>query len=81
MVFVEFIDQLINYLIYCASLCCHIHEKSFDEMLLMSTGKVCFCGGVREILCGYPLLSGAMKLYMFSFSCMFEDTHQGFDLI
>ena len=26
----------------------------------MSTHNICFCGEIRKILCGYPLLSVAM---------------------
>ena len=26
----------------------------------MSTNNICFCGEIRKIVCGYPLLSGAM---------------------
>ena len=28
----------------------------------MSTHNICFCGAIRRILCGYPLLSGAMNM-------------------
>ena len=28
----------------------------------MSTHNICFCGEIRKILCGYPLLSGAMVI-------------------
>ena len=28
----------------------------------MSTHNICFCGEIRKILCGYPLLSVAMIL-------------------
>ena len=28
----------------------------------MSTHNICFCGEIRKILCGYPLLSGAIYL-------------------
>ena len=28
----------------------------------MSTHNICFCGEIRKILCGYPLLSVAMNL-------------------
>ena len=28
----------------------------------MSTHNICFCGEIRKILCGYPLLSVAMEL-------------------
>ena len=27
----------------------------------MSTHNICFCGEIRKILCGYPLLSVAME--------------------
>ena len=27
----------------------------------MSTHNICFCGEIRKILCGYPLLSVAMS--------------------
>ena len=27
----------------------------------MHTHNICFCGGIRNIICGYPLLSGAMS--------------------
>ena len=27
----------------------------------MSTHNICFCGEIRKILCGYPLLSVAMQ--------------------
>ena len=27
----------------------------------MSAHKICFCGEIKKTLCGYPLLSGAMK--------------------
>ena len=26
----------------------------------MSTNKICLCGEIRKIFCGYPILSGAM---------------------
>ena len=31
-----------------------------SEVLLMSTHNICFHGEIRKVLCGYPLLSGAM---------------------
>ena len=31
----------------------------------MSTHNTCFRGEIRKILCGYPLLSVAMHLYVF----------------
>ena len=37
-----------------------IHLKCLTEVLLMSTYNIWFHGEVRKILCGYPLLSGAM---------------------
>ena len=30
----------------------------------MSTHNICFCREIRKILCGYPLLSVAMLLYL-----------------
>ena len=30
----------------------------------MSTHNIGFCGEIRKILCGYPLLSGAMVIYL-----------------
>ena len=27
----------------------------------MSTHNICFCGEIRKILCGYPLISVAME--------------------
>ena len=36
------------------------HYKRLTEALLMSTHNICFCGEIRKILCGYPLLSVAM---------------------
>ena len=30
------------------------------EVLLMSTHNICFCAEIREMICGYPLLSGAL---------------------
>ena len=35
----------------------------------MSTHNICFCGEIRKILCGYPLLSVAMmyaRLYIYT---------------
>ena len=28
----------------------------------MSTHNICFCGYIKKIFCGYPLLSGALSL-------------------
>ena len=33
----------------------------------MSTHNICFRGEIRKILCGYPLLSVAMKMFSFFF--------------
>ena len=48
----------------------------------MSTHNICFCGEIRKILCGYPLLSVAMTAVMHlptspaTFSCNFlYETH------
>ena len=35
----------------------------------MSTNNICFCGEIRKILCGYPLLSVAMLFMIF---CLYE---------
>ena len=37
----------------------HENVLHLAEVLLMSTYNICFCRGIK-ILCGYPLLSGAM---------------------
>ena len=38
----------------------------------MSTHNVCFCGEIRKILCGYPLLSVAMAgFYAVSLTLLF----------
>ena len=31
----------------------------------MSTHNICFCQVVRKRLCGYPLLSGAINIYVY----------------
>ena len=36
----------------------------------MSTHNICFCGEIKKILCGYPLLSVAMAKYILS-NCYF----------
>ena len=33
----------------------------------MSTHNICFCGEIRQILCGYPFLSVAMCLFVLRF--------------
>ena len=35
----------------------------------MSTHNICFCGEIRKILCGYPLLPVAMSLATQNVSC------------
>ena len=37
------------------------HKKRLAEVLLMSTHNICFHGEIKKILCGYPLLSVAIK--------------------
>ena len=39
--------------------------EALAEALLMSTHNICFHGEIRKILCGYPLLSGAMLHALF----------------
>ena len=38
----------------------------YIELLLMSTHNICFCGEIRKILCGYPLISRAIVYVPFS---------------
>ena len=40
----------------------------------MSTHNICFCGEIRKILCGYPLLSVAMHMKKLNVPC--EDSNQ-----
>ena len=37
----------------------------------MSTHNICFCGEIRKISCGYPLLSVAMYISIFFFFFFF----------
>ena len=57
------------------------HMFSWRKALLMSTHNICFCGEIRKIICGYPLLSVALfyinfllreLVYtIFTFDCLF----------
>ena len=37
------------------------HKKFLNKALLMSIHNICFRGEIRELLCGYPFLSGAIS--------------------
>ena len=41
------------------------HLKYIVKALLMSTHNICFCAGIRKLLRGYPLLSGAMLIQFY----------------
>ena len=53
--------MLISFLFLNKNICCGTHLKRLGEALLMSTYNICFHREIRKILCGYPLLSVAMK--------------------
>ena len=41
-------------------------DQILGEVFLMIIHKICFHGRKRKIICGYPLLSGAMNMVMSS---------------
>ena len=45
----------------------------------MSTHNICFCGEIRKILCGYPLLSVAMCHKIILYYSMDQFSRRQFD--
>ena len=59
----------------CVSMKTHVvgtHQKCLTEALLMSTHNICFHGDIRKLLCGYPLLFGAMLIWWSTTSVMID---------
>ena len=51
---------LIFFLFLHENICCGYSLEAPWQGASNEYHNICFCGGVRKIFCGYPLLSGAM---------------------